>query len=351
MSGNFTTEDILATQRQFKNQVLEELNQFPFEAPGWLKNRHLQTIGARYARKVPVPPFKSERWETPDQDILHVHFSEGEPDKPIALLLHGLEGCRESTYILGLTQMLNQIGWNVAVMEFRSCSGEINQAKRLYHSGETTDAAWVVEQLIKRYPGKSIYMAGYSLGGNVTAKWLGENGENVPEAVKAAAVISAPYNLVECQNYMDNSLACKMYIWRFIRTLTPKAIEKHNQYPGCLDIDAVLKARTWKGFDDAATAPLHGFKDAYDYYTSVQCGQFVEGIRRPTLLLSAADDPFNPGHTFPVEASEKSPWLHPQLTESGGHVGFVRKGDTSLIGFWSEEQIVRFFQSYHRLLH
>jgi len=297
-----------------------------------------------------MPPFEKERWDTPDDDFLDVHFSKGDPDKPIALLLHGLEGSRESTYILGLTHMLNDIGWNVAVMEFRSCGGEINLAKRLYHSGETTDAAWVVDQLVERFPGKSIYMVGYSLGGNVTAKWLGENGDDIPAAVKAAAVISAPYNLVECQDFMDNSFACKMYIWRFIKTLTPKAIEKNKQYPGCLDLDAVMKAKTWKGFDDAATAPLHGFKDAHDYYTSVQCGQFVSGIRRPTLLLSAADDPFNPSTGFPVKECEKSPWLHPQLTKFGGHVGFVRKGDTGLIGFWSEEQIVRFFRGYHELL-
>ena len=350
MSSNSVTNELLTTQRQFKEQVMEELNQYPFRAPAWLKNCHFQTVGARYIRRVAIPPFEQERWETPDQDILHVHFSYGDPEMPIALLLHGLEGSRESTYILGLTQMLNRINWNVAVMEFRSCSGEINQAKRLYHSGETTDAAWVVGQLTQRFPGKRIYMAGYSLGGNVTAKWLGENGDDIPKSIKAAAIVSAPYNLVESSNAMDNSLACKMYIWRFIRTLTPKAIEKSKQYPGCLDIDAVLKARTWKGFDDAATAPLHGFKDAHDYYTSVQCGQFVEHIRRPTLLLSAADDPFNPGNSFPMDACNESPWLHPQLTDLGGHVGFVRKGDTGLVGFWSEEQIVRFFQSYDRLL-
>lgn len=334
-----------ATQQQFKDAVMDELSKHPFHPPAWLRNPHLQTVGARYLRKVEPPTLCQERWATPDDDFVDLYFLEGDPEMPLVFILHGLEGSVESTYMHGLLQELAKFGWNAAVMEFRSCSGEMNRAKRLYHSGETTDADWAVGQLAKRYPGKPIYMAGYSLGGNVTAKWLGELGDGVPDAVKGAAVISAPYDLVSSGKHMDNSIS-RLYVLHFLRMLIPKAVEKEQQYPGSLDIERIKKARTFAEFDTHATAALHGFDDSHDYYTKVQCGQFLDGIRRPTLLLSSADDPFNPGHSLPREIADFSSWLFPQFTDRGGHVGFIRKGDSGL-GYWAEEQTVRFFRACH----
>lgn len=338
-----------ARQARLKEEVMAVLAEHPFVAPWWLKNTHAQTVAARYVRRLAKPEMRVERWDTPDDDFLDLHFFEGDPAMPTALLLHGLEGSVESTYLLGLVHELARHAWNVVAMEFRSCSGEINRAKRMYHSGETSDAAWVVDRLIERQPKIELYLAGYSLGGNVTAKWFGEKGDSIPANVKAAAVISAPYDLVASSAHMDRGIS-RLYVLHFLRKLLPKTLEKDRQYPGVLNMEGLRTARTFKEFDDYATAPLHGFKDAHDYYTSVACGQFLNGIRRPTLLLSSADDPFNPGATFPHELAAEHPYLHPLFTKRGGHVGFIRRGAARGLGFWAEEQIVRFFNAYRERL-
>ena len=354
-----TEEDGVATQPEkepaeslqarWKDEVMAELAAHPFQPPWWLRNAHAQTVGARYVRGLKKPAMRVERWDTPDDDFLDLHFLEGSNDMPTALLLHGLEGSIESTYFQGLILELARNDWNVVAMEFRTCSGEINRAKRMYHSGETSDLAWVVDQLIARRPDIELYLAGFSLGGNVTAKWFGESGGALPPNVKAGAVVSAPYDLVVSGIHMDNSIS-RLYVLHFIRKLMRKVVEKDKQYPGVLDVERLKRARTFKDFDDYATAPLHGFKDAHDYYTSVACGQFLEGIRRPTLLLSSADDPFNPGETLPYDLAERHPYLHPLFTDRGGHVGFIPRGWRRGLGCWSEEQIVRFFQAYRQRL-
>jgi predicted alpha/beta-fold hydrolase len=285
-----------------------------------------------------------ERWETPDNDFLRIHICNGQEDKPVALLLHGLEGSAQSTYIVGLTKRLSDLAWSVVAMEHRSCGGEMNRARRMYHSGETTDLAFVIDTLIQRRPSTPIYIAGFSIGGNQTAKWLGESGDSVPPNVKAAAVVSAPYDLAASGRRLDRGLH-RAYVRHFLRTLIPKAETKERQYPGCIDLEAVRRSTTFEEFDTHATAALHGFRDAADYYDKVSCGQFLPGIRRPTLLISAADDPFNPSSTLPREPAAASPFLHPQFPERGGHVGFIRRARGFRVSYWAEEQIVRFFSA------
>ena len=329
-----------------KQAVMAMLSEHPFEAPLWLRNAHLQTIGARYLRRVPMPPVHRETWDTPDDDFLIVHKLDGDDDKPVVLMLHGLEGCVESTYMKGLLWKLHDLGWTGVAMNFRSCGGPINRARRMYHSGETTDAAFALERLAEDYPGRPVYMVGYSLGGNVTGKLLGEAGEDAPDHLKGAAIISAPYDLVASGKHMDSTIS-RFYVLHFLRMLIPKAIEKEKQYPGCVDIERIKQSRTFADFDTHATAALHGFEDAHDYYTKVGCGQFLHNVRRPTMLLSASDDPFNPGETQPYAIAEESPWLYPQFMDRGGHVGFVRKNGPLGVGFWIEEHVARFFQAIH----
>jgi len=333
-------------QAKYKAAVLEELDRHPFRPPRWLRNPHLQSVAPRYLRRVPRPPFRVERWDTPDADFLDLYFVDRDPRMPTAVLLHGLEGAPDSTYICGLAQALGRHNWNVAALAFRSCGGEMNRAQRLYHSGETTDLAFVVNRLIARNPARSLYIVGYSLGGNVTAKWFGESGDTLPANVKAGAVVSAPYDLVESSRHMDHTVS-RVYVWYFLRKLKPKARAKFAQYPGCFDLPAVERARTFRAFDDHATAPLHGFADAHDYYARVGCGQFLPDVRRPLLLLSAADDPFNPGRTLPYEVAREHPYLHPQFPEHGGHVGFMHRDESGCWAYWADEQIVRFFNAYH----
>ena len=335
-----------AAQELRKLEAMALLERHSYRPPWWLRSAHAQTVGARYGRRVPNPAMRAERWDTPDDDFLTLHFLDGAEDAPTALVLHGLEGSVESTYVLGLLRELAMANWNAVALEFRSCGAEMNRARRMYHSGETSDLAFVVDRLIERRPNIALYIAGYSLGGNVTAKWFGEMGTRLPKNVKAAAVVSAPYDLLRSGIHMDNSISL-LYVRHFLRKLIPKAVEKERQVPGCMDIEKVKRARTFKAFDDFATAPLHGFEDARDYYTKSGCGQFLDGIRRPTLLISSDDDPFNPGATLPRETAKGSPWLHPLWTVRGGHVGFIREGKGRGVGNWAEEQIVRFFEAYN----
>jgi predicted alpha/beta-fold hydrolase len=335
-------------QETLKAEVLAELAAHPFRPPWWMRNAHVQTVYARYGRRVERPPLRAERWNTPDGDFLEVHFLEGDPGMPTAVLLHGLEGNIESTYFVALLQALHEAGWSAAAMEFRSCSGEMNRARRMYHSGETEDLGFVVRRLIERQPDAQLYVAGYSLGGNVTAKWFGENGDALPGNVCAGAVISAPYDLVTSGRHMDSTVS-RLYVLHFLRKLVPKAVEKDRMHPGIIDLERVRRARTFREFDDHATAPLHGFADAHDYYTKVACGQFLDHVRRPLLLLSADDDPFNPGHTLPRELAAHHPYLHAEFTRYGGHCGFIQREQGRTVS-WAEDQVVRFFEAYRARL-
>ena len=335
-------------QARAKNEVLAELARHPFTPPLWLRNAHLQTVAARYGRHVSRPEgLRVERWDTPDGDFLDVYFLDGDPAMPTALLLHGLEGSIDSTYFLALIQELHRHGWNVAAMEFRSCSGEMNRAPRMYHSGETEDIAFVASRLIERHPTIALYIAGYSLGGNVTAKWFGEMGDRLPKNIRAGAAISAPYDLPASAEHMDGLRPSRLDVLHFLRKLAPKAVEKDRQHPGVIRADHARRARTFHEFDNHATAPLHGFADARDYYTRVSCGQFLPNVRRPLLLLSAADDPFNPGRTLPRTLADAHPYLHPLFTDSGGHCGFLHRG-TGGLEDWAEQRVVQFFEAYRR---
>jgi predicted alpha/beta-fold hydrolase len=181
----------------------------------------------------------------------------------------------------------------------------------------------------------------------VTAKWLGESPDSVPGNVRAAAVVSVPYDLAGSAGYFENSLG-GVYSRRFMRSLIPKALEKARQYPGVLDEERIRRARNFADFDTWATAVLHGFRDAGDYWARCSSGRFLSDIRTPTLLLSSEDDPFNPPWTLPRAVAEESPYLHPLFTEQGGHVGFVYGASPLRTRHWAEEQIVRFFRLYEK---
>lgn len=293
------------------------------------------------------PPYVSrrvERLETPDGDFVVLHISEGERGKPAVLLLHGLEGSANSKYILGMHEKLCAIGWHCITMEFRGCSGEMNRARRLYHSGETTDLAFVASRFAAQFP--RFYLAGFSLGGNVLAKWLGESAADVPANVRAAAVVSVPFDLVVSGPHIDRVLR-GFYARHFLRSLVKKAIAKEKQFPNCVSVEKLRKARTLYDFDNHATATLHGFRDVDHYYSSQRSGQFLDRVRVPMMLLSAADDPFNPASTLPREIADRSEYLHPQFSGRGGHVGFVY-GAPHQSRYWAEEQVVRFFQTYEQ---
>ncbi|MBC7795160.1 MAG: alpha/beta hydrolase [Clostridia bacterium] len=319
-----------------KEQIVEALGASPFRPLAWARNRHAQTLFPHFARRELAPPTRSERWPRDDGDELSVHHKEG--DGPRLVVFHGLEGSVSSGYVIGLLRAFPC----VTVMEHRSCDGRINQAKRLYHLGETTDLDFVVRELVRREPQRKLLLCGFSLGANQLLKWLGESAPAVPEQVAGAFAVSAPFDLLVSGPNLDKVL-WGQYTKHFLKTLVPKALAKADQFPGVLDTEKIRTATTFAAFDTYGTAALHGFVDAKDYWRRVSSGQFLPAIETPTVLLSSADDPFNPGSTLPRELARVHPYLIPQFTERGGHVGFVA-GTLKRPRYWAEEQLATFMR-------
>lgn len=260
----------------------------------------------------------------PDGDHVELHRLEGPRSSPRLLLLHGLEGGPQSHYVHGVLQRAHARGWGADLLVFRSCGSQLNEARRFYHSGETGDVAAVVERLAHEHPGSPLGVAGVSLGGNVLLKLLGESGDDIHPAVRAAVAVSVPYDLARGADTVSQGLA-HFYERHFLRSLRRKVNAKLARYPDLCDPRRLRTVRTLRDFDDVVTAPVHGFASADDYYSRSSSLGFLHGIRRPTLLLSARDDPFLPAPVLDeVRAiAAASPALRLEFPRAGGHAGFV----------------------------
>ncbi len=338
----------IAEEDVFKNQVMRELNRHPFHPAWWLRNRHAQTIYVGSVRKqlghIGAPKLRRERWDTPDGDFLDLIFLDGRKDAPVVVLFHGMEGSYKSYYIPGYAKQFKRLGWNFAVMFFRSCGFDMNHTSKLYHLGSTEDPDFVLHKLRERYPDQPRYAIGISLGGNVLAKWLGEQGEAAREFLDAAVVISAPVNTVDVAPTFHKLLG-GFYAAHFVKTLKPKALDLLKRYPGLFDEAAVRATHDFYSFDTAVTAKLYGYKDAEDYWRQNACGQFLPGIRIPTALIMSSDDQFILPEYMPQEAADASPHLYPLFTEKGGHAAFVSGPLPCCARYWYEEQSLRFFNA------
>ena len=313
----------------------------PFAPARGLASCHAQTIYATLVRPTHVPTLKRERWELPDGDFVDLDSFDGKPGAPHVVSLHGLEGSSRSGYIAAILRGAAERGWGATAINFRSCSGEPNRLARSYHSGDIGDALSVMKHLRERLTGP-LYAVGFSLGANVLLRLLEETGDASP--VDAAAAMSAPFELDVCANTLDSADPfLRFYRARFLRTLKQKAREKLRRFPGVFDREAMERASTLRAFDDAVTAPLHGFRDATHYYAEASSGPRLHAIRRPTLLLSAKDDPMIPASTHPRDVSS-NPHLHLVVTEHGGHVGYVSGGPLAP-RFWGESQMLAFLAS------
>jgi predicted alpha/beta-fold hydrolase len=329
-----------------------------FRPAWWCRGPHLQTVWRRLWGEIPSVTLRRERWETPDHDFLDLDFLDpaappseekvsGKAPRekaPIVLFLHGLEGSSRAKYILGMLRTVQSLGWNGVALNFRSCSGEINRRPRFYHSGETTDLDWVVRRLIDRDPGVPLFLVGFSLGGNVLLKWLGEQGERVPDAVRKGVAISVPFDLAAAARLIDTGVS-RIYGKVFLQTLKRKALIKERQYPGLVDPVRVGRIASFAEFDDQVTAPIHGFKDGLDYWTKSSSQSFLSGIRRPILLINAQNDPFLPVRYFPSRAIEASKWLTADFPVSGGHTGFVQGRSPWSATYWAESRAKAFLLS------
>ena len=311
-----------------------------FKAPWWLRSPHAQTIGARLLRRRKPQGIRRERVTTPDDDFLDLDFSGDFTDpRAIVLLLHGLEGSALRGYALNVYHELQQHGIPAVGLNFRSCSGELNRAGRLYHSGETEDTRFVLSLLHERYP-KAVFGAiGFSLGGNALLKYLGEEGDAVK--LKCAVAVSVPYDLGAGADYLDQSVMGRFYARLFVEALIEKTRKKAELIAGSCDFMRGMRAESFRQFDDAITAPLHGFTNADDYYERSSSAQFLPRIRIPTLLLHSEDDPFLPRTSIPYANMKANPQLKAIITDSGGHVGFIH-GSPLKPQFWAEATAARF---------
>ncbi len=315
----------------------------PFAPAGWLRGPHLQTAFARLARPFPRPAARRERWELPDGDFLDVDRFEGPaPGAPLLVVCHGLEGSSHAPYVRGLVAQALRRGLAAAALNFRGCSGEMNRLPRFYHSGETGDLAYAVGRLSGERPGRPLCLCGFSLGGNVVAKYLAERGPQAASEVVAAAVISAPFDLAACARAVDGpGLWMALYRELFLRTLRRKAIRKARAFAGLPDPARVRRIRTFAEFDEAVTAPLHGFASAADYWSRCSSGRLLDRVRRPLLALAAADDPIVPAASLPRQAARQNPQVTLEVAAGGGHVGFVQ-GSPWRPRYWAEERAAEF---------
>ncbi|HEY0971359.1 MAG TPA: hydrolase [Gemmatimonadales bacterium] len=316
----------------------------PFTPAWWIPGPHAQTLWGKFFRRMPRMPWSVERWDTPDGDFVDLHrVHAADPRAPRLLLLHGLEGGPRSHYVGGIMSEAIERGWGADFLVFRSCGPELNLAPRFYHSGETGDLAFVIDRLLAEHPDSPLVLAGVSLGGNVLLKYLGERGDDLPSAVRAAATVSVPYDLDRGCRHISQGFS-RVYERHFLRTLRRKAIAKLAQHPRILDAGRMAAARTLYEFDDVVTAPVHGFESAADYYARSSSLRFLHGIGRPTLLLSAVDDPFLPAPVLDEvrEVARDNRALHLEFVPRGGHVGFVGGRLPWRPDYWAERRVVRF---------
>ncbi len=319
-----------------------------FAPAWWLPGPHLQTVWGRLARERRQVTFRREVLETPDGDELVLDHLDGPPGSPRVILLHGLEGSSYSVYVQGLLAELARRGWRGTVLNFRSCARDPqdldrmlpNRRPRLYHSGETSDLAFVARALSAREPAARLAAIGVSLGGNVLLKWLGEN--PAQRELAAAVAMSTPYDLGASGRYLETTLG-RLYVGNFLVTLKKKAVEAARRFPEAaakMDVERALRARTFWEFDDAANAPLHGFEGADDYYRRASSLGYLPRVATPTLCLSAEDDPFLPPEALARARAAAPAVVDFRVTTRGGHIGWVSGPWPARPRYWAEELAV-----------
>jgi uncharacterized protein len=342
-----------------------------YTAPRWLPGGHAQTIYAATLAPRPRVAYRRERWDTPDDDCIALdwlvepeagvgrldpgkHFEqprrpalkrtaadEAEPaTAPLVVLFHGLEGSSRSHYATALMAAVRDAGWRGCVVHFRGCGGELNRLPRAYHSGDSAEVDWILRRLRKLHPRSPLHAAGVSLGGNVLLKWLGESGPEALHVVDRAAAVSAPLDLAICGEALGQGFNLA-YTWHFLRTLKPKALSKQARFPGLMDAARLRTASTMRDFDDAFTAPLHGFRDAGDYWARAGAKPLLGRVSVPTLVVNARNDPFLPCDALPAR-HEASPAVTLDFPEEGGHAGFVTGPFPGNLT-WLPRRILEFF--------
>jgi predicted alpha/beta-fold hydrolase len=308
-----------------------------FHPPWYLNNGHAQTIlPALLPCRVDIA-YERERLELPDGDFLDLDWLRRGRGR-VAIISHGLEGSTKDYNVKGMAAAFFAAGWDVLAWNFRGCGGEANRLPRLYHSGETGDLKAVIERAAPAYG--RIALAGFSLGGNLTLKYLGEAPPH--PAVAAAAAISVPVDLAASCGVLDRRWGNRIYGQRLLRRLVAKVRAKAEKYPEKFDVAGADAIRTFAEFDNRYTAPLHGFRDAQDYWARSSARQFLPRITVPTLLLNARNDPLLAPECFPFAEARANPALFLEAPDSGGHFGFLGRG----LQPWYEGRVIEFLSEW-----
>lgn len=299
-----------------------------YQAPWWLPGGHLQTIWsalcARPSQGAPIA-YRRERWTTPDSDFVDADWLDdcaAATDKPLLVVFHGLEGSSRSHYALAFADLARERGMRLVVPHFRGCSGEMNLAPRAYHSGDHEEIGWILARLRAQHTGP-LWAVGVSLGGNALMQWAAQAGDTAARAVDASACVCSPLDLAAGGAAIARGFNRQVYTRMFLRTMKPKALNKLAQHPGLFDAQVLRATRDLYDFDNVFTAPLHGFRNADDYYARASARPHLHRIRVPALVLHAANDPFVPAHSLP-RAGEVGPYVTLWQPPQGGHVGFPR---------------------------
>jgi uncharacterized protein len=307
--------------------------------PTGLSNGHVQTIFPALFRQVPLVTRERERIPTPDGDFLDLDWNLDRNSSRLAILTHGLEGDSRNPYMQGMAAALHRAGWDVLAWNLRGCSGEPNRLVSSYHSGATGDLHTVIQHALTAPRLRQVALVGFSLGGNLTLKYLGDFADTLDSRLIGAVAFSVPCDLASSSRRLEGWVQ-RLYMRRFLVTLRKKIREKMELFPGRLD-DAGLDAmRTFREFDGAYTAPLHGYQDANDYWRRASCKPVLYRIGIPTLLVNARNDPFLAPPCFPSEAAGASSCFHLEVPASGGHIGFPAFNPQN--EYWSESRAVEF---------
>jgi hypothetical protein len=327
-------------------QSRDRHGEYRYRPAWWLPGGHAQTIWGRVARPHRATDVAVECLSTPDGDNLEIHSLAGDASHPHVLVLHGLEGSVRSHYVGGVFDQARRRGWPASLITFRGCGSAPNMARRFYHSGETSDLDFAFHTLSDRSPGAPWLLAGVSLGGNVLLRWLGDLPQTASARIRAAAAVSVPFDLEAGARNIARGFA-RIYDRAFLRSLRRKAIAKLDLYPDLFSRERLERARNVIEFDDAVTAPVHGFVGASDYYTRCSSMHSLPRIRVPTLLLSSRDDPFLPRGVLDRAAriAATNPALELELHDHGGHVGFVAGAWPWHPFYYAEWRVFRFFES------
>ncbi|WP_317047602.1 YheT family hydrolase [Adhaeribacter pallidiroseus] len=292
-------------------------------------------------REVSEVYYQRERIFTPDGDFLDLDWSKSKTaTKILVILSHGLEGDAGRPYIKGMVKAMNQAGFDALAWNFRSCSGEPNKLLRSYHMGATEDLQLVVEYTLGTGNYQELYLVGFSMGGNITLNYLGKRPDQLPIEIKKAAVFSVPCHINSASRKMAQ-LENRIYMQRFLKSLRLKLAAKEPLMPVTMTLDNYHKLRTFPEFDERYTAPIHGFKDAHEYYTQCSSKQYLKNIKIPTLLVNAQNDPFLSPECFPIAEAEANPYFYLEMPKDGGHVGFVE--NYSKNQYYSDRRAVEFF--------